>query len=1144
MKFINNFLPALTAFVALSASPAGAQKRAGESDELATGEAKTANVIKPEEAEALRQAATDEVDQLIAEKEAKLSEVRQRQIEQMRSILQKDPLYKKKADLLFRIAEKEWDEAKYRYFLQRKEYDKQYQAYADGTLKRKPDEPKPDYGKALEEYKKLLKEFPNYERIDEVMFYLGRGLITAEQQKQGASYMLRLTKEYPKSKYVTPAYLAVAEYYFDNDLLFAAKTNYLKVLEDEKSNDYPYALYKLGYVHYNLREYEDSIKAFQKVVDLSKGKDKRKIYFTEQAYAALSLSYAEVDDGWKKARDYFRQAGGDDLATDQLERIARIYDKQDKMDLQIEVYEYLIGAKKEGKKVPEYAEQITAAIKKAEDIDRTDAIINRFLTYFDPKGSWWAVNKEVDEAMTRARQYREEQVDWLIGQYHTKAQEVEKLKDQARADKYYKKAAENYTRYLEWFPDAKAQELYEKEFYLAEIYFFQTEEWDKAAKHYRGVVKRDPKGKYSKESAYAVILSAEEKMADAGLVERPKRSAKKGDRGKAAEADVSFQKANAADKEFLPKPEEPIHALENDFLTACTEYLELYPEDEEVPAVAFRAAEIFINKGHYGEGIKRLEVIMEHHPKHRFTGFAAATLFDSNYRLRRWDQMERWGRYMLKTKNFQVLKENQLRDVIAISINEYATELNKKGEKDKAAAEMLRFVDEFPKHDKAPIALFNAAAITEGAEKTEQAIDLYESLIKRYPKAAQATEAHFVLGALYESQTDFERAADYFEKMASFPDVPQMADALYNAGAIRGALQQYDRAIGILETYVKKFPTQEDTPEIYLQIADFYEQQGKYASAIKTYQEWLKKFDKSQAAKAVDIYLRMGKVHQKEGAKNARKNASQEFEQAIKAFKKLPESIQTAQDAQGKEARRAGAQARFLLAEYIHQDFDEVKVSFPDHVLRRTLVKKAELLAQAEKAYLEVLDYKSQSVAAGALFRIGQQYYLFAKSLFDLPVPAELSEDEQIVYRAELDDRAAPLQEKAIEAMGRALKLAHENHVYNEWSRRSAQLLVKLSPELFPVLDDSVNNTEHLVPATFSTTFIKDPAGKLEMMMATAPATKAADPAAGGAGAAEGEGAAPAPAGDGAGQEAPKGAPEASSSGAGTGSKPADKEKR
>ncbi len=1129
---MNRTLPALTVAVALFASPAIAQKRDTKQDGLATGEAAAENVVKPDSGEDAQPSLEDsELDQLVAEKEARLSKVRQRQIEQMRKILRENPLYKNKADLLFRIAEKEWDEAKYRYFLERKKYDKQYESYLEGTLKQKPEEPAADYSKALVEYKALLKEFPNYKRIDEVMFYLGRGLTTAGKKKEGASYMLRLTKEYPKSQFVTQAYLAVAEYYFDNDLLFAAKTNYLKVLEDKKSTQYPYALYKLGYVYYNLREYEDSIKSFKSVVELSKGQDKRKVYFTNQAFSALTLAYAEVDDGWKRARDYFREVGGDDLATRQLESVARIYNKQDKTDNEIAVYEYLITANKQGPKVPEYAEYITAAWKKQEDIEKTEQVINRFLTDLDPKGSWFTVNKEKEEPRIRATQYREEQTDWLIGTFHTKAQEVEKLKDQERADRYYKKAATYYERYIDWFPEAK--DIYEKEFYLAEIYFFQTKEWDKAAEHYKAVVALDPKGKYSQESAYAVILSKEEKMADAGLIERPDRG-KKGKKGKAAKPKVEYTKRDK-DDEFKPKPKEDIHPVEKEFLEACTAFLDLYPKHEDVPSVSFRSAEIFIKKGHYAEGVKRLEVIMEHHPKHEFAGFAAATLFDSNYRLRRWDQMERWARYMLDRRNYKVLKKKQLQDVIAVSINNYATELKDAGtkaakdgdealarEKKQAAVEQwLRFVKEFGREkkqqDKAAIALFNAAATTEELEKTEGAIDLYESIIKRYPKSSQATEAHFVLGALYESQTNFETAATYFEKMASFPEVPQVADSLYNAGAIRAALEQYDKAIDIFETFIKKFPENDDSRGLMLQIADFHVKQGDLKDALKTYDRYIKKYGKTHADTLVDVHLKKAELHQQLGERRSARNASSELDKANKVYKKLPEEAQ-----QKPAVRQAAARVRFLQAEVVYDEFEAIKLEFPISKLRKGLVKKAELLGKSEKLFFEVLEFKSYNVSAGALYRIGESYQLYAQSLFDLPIPEGLTEDEEFIYRAELDDQAAPLQEKAIEATRRALELAHKHHVYNEWSRKAATLLVKLSPESFPVLDDATNDTDQPVAATFSTTFIADPTGKLEQMVPPKPAPAApaapgqpgaegAAPAAGGATpAAEGAPAAPA----------------------------------
>lgn len=1098
----------------LSVNPALAQKRDDAADDLSTSESAASNVVRPEDAADAPPEEDAELQRFVADKEAQLAKVRQNQIQQMRKILDRDPLYKKKADLLFRIAEKEWEEGKYQYFLQRKDYDKRYQAFLDGNLKQRPEEPVADYSKALVEYKTLLKEFPNYERIDEVMFYLGQGLITAGNKREGTSYMSRLTKDYPQSKYLTRAYLAVAEFYFDNDLLQAAKVNYEKVIADKQSGEYPYALYKLGYVLFNLKDYEQAIQAFHEVVNLSKGQDRRKVYFTEQAYGALTQVYAEVDDGWKRGRDYFREMGGDELANKQLETIARVYNKQDKTDLEVAVYEYLISANQQGPRIPAYAESITEAYKKQENLEKTDEVINRFIGFFDPKSSWHVANKDNEEAMTRSGDYRESQLDYLIGTYHSKAQEFEeKLKDPTRASAAYKKAATYYEQYIVMFPESK--DIYDKEFYLAEILAYQQADWDKAIKHYSSVVQRDPKGKYSKESAYKVILCAEEKMGAAKIIDAPNHFASANTKTTIEEAKVEYG-SRRKDDDFAPIPETPLHETEQGFLEACKAFTDTYPKDDEVPAVSFRSAEIFIKKGHYAEGVQRLEVIMEHHPKHRFAGFAAATLFDANYRLRRWDQMERWARYMLERKNYQVLKRGQLQDVIAVSINEYATELKKKGSdlakegqtaeanalKKKAAGEWVRFVDEFGReksqHDKAAVALFNAAATTEELEETASAIDMYESLIKRFPKSSQATEAHFVLGALYESQTDFEQAANYFEKMASFPDVPQMADALYNAGAIRGALEQYPQAIEIFETYVKKFPTREDTQEVFIKIAEFHERMGQNEKAHKVYDRYAKAYGKSHPADLVDIHLRKAKLFIASGGKTAERNASRELTMAGKAFQQLPDTAKGA-DALGAKTRRAAAEARFLEGEFIYEEFSAVELKFPIGTLRRALVKKAELQQKAEKIYLEVLDFQAHDVNAGALFRLGESYYLFSKSLFDLPMPPGLSEDEEIIYRAELDDTAAPLQEKGIEAAQRALSLAHRNGVYNEWSARSAALLVKLSPESFPVLEDMVNNSDHVVPATFSAAFIKDPEMTLETVQVAPPPapTPAAAPAQG-----------------------------------------------
>ncbi|MAD61768.1 MAG: hypothetical protein CMH49_09720 [Myxococcales bacterium] len=1099
LKRANSLVGHLTLLVTLSATASmllcsGASVFAQEND--------GANKVKFDRDEA-------ELENFRADKEAALSKSRLKRIKTLTRLIDKHKQSSDMPDLLFRLAELEWDEAKYKYFLKRKEYDKVYDAYLEGTLTKRPEEPKPDYSRAEVHYQKLLSSFSNYRKIDTVLYFLAQGYKLSGNSSKMMQFMIRLVKEYPRSRYVTPANLALGEVYFDKNIMGAAETYYEAVVKDTKSKEYPYGLYKLGYTYYNLHKYDPSIDAFKKVIEMGLS-GKRKISFQNQAYSALALSFTEVKDGWQTARDYFRsiqdQAKRPDLAVEQLERMARIFDKQDKMSEQLAVYEYLISQDPSSFNIPEYADYMIATYKKQEDLDQTEAQIMRFFKYFEDKTSWGVANQGDDESMKsarrRANQFREVQLDWMISSFHTKAQALEKDKGNVEAKPYYAKAATYYDLFINTFTESK--DLYEKEFFLAEIVSYQQGNWDKAIKHYTGVTKRDPKGKFSKESAYKVILCGEEKMATANLIPAPEHFKEAGKMTtKAKQASVEYTKSGN-DDDFKPISKKELHKTEISFLEACKNYTDFYPKDGEVPSISFRAAELFIRAGHYAEGIKRLEVIMEHHSSHKFASFAAATLFDANYRLKRWDQMERWGRYMLKKRNFKVLKKKQLEDVIAISINNYAAELSDKGSKlkksgkfdegqklqDQAVDQMLRFIKEFPKHPKAAIALSNAAFLTEKAERTKEAVALYEKLINKYKKSPQATEAHFVLGALYESQTKFEKAADYFERMASFPDLDDMTkvkDSLYNAGAIRMALQQYKAAAKIFENYVKKFPEDDATRELYFQIARSHEARKDWKKVRKLYTRYIKKFSKSHPKTVVDIHLMIAESHQREGSRKARKLASKALENSLKAYKALPEKDQA-----DKKAKYSASRARFLEAEYLLKDFLAYKIiPYPQRKLVKTLTKKAELQQACEKAYLEVLGYKAYQVSAGAFFRIADIYNTFAQTLTGLEPPRELEDNPEALdmYQIFIEERVLPLEEKAVESARGALKLAHENRVYNEWSKRSAALLSKLSPEMFPVLNDEVVNTEWEVPATFSTKYIADPAGKLNMMIREAEAS-------------------------------------------------------
>ena len=228
------------------------------------------------------------------------SEQRQAYIKRTRARINKDS----RAPILFRLAEAEWEEAKYQYQVLGERYEKQMEMF-DKVGGKKPVEPKPNYSAAVEVYQKLLREHPNFPRLDQVYFRLGKTLIAEGKKQKGTSYMQRLTKKFPRSKYNTEANFLIAEFRFDGNMMSIAEVFYKKVFADKPSKQYPYALYKMGYVHYNQEKYEESITDFQAVVALARSGDKRGVTFENQGLNALVTSYAEVKNGWQRARDYF-----------------------------------------------------------------------------------------------------------------------------------------------------------------------------------------------------------------------------------------------------------------------------------------------------------------------------------------------------------------------------------------------------------------------------------------------------------------------------------------------------------------------------------------------------------------------------------------------------------------------------------------------------------------------------------------------------------------------------------------------------------------------------------------------------------------------------------------------------------------------
>lgn len=1014
-------------------------------------------------------------DDRAREIQARMSAIRQKKIETLESIINSNRPYQNKADVLFRLAEAYWEEAKYQYQLARVTYDKAVECYEDKRCTEEPAEPQENYETALGYYRQILREHPAYERIDEVYYYLGRAALTAGKarrdtvlQKEGVSRLNDLVQKYPKSRFVAQSHLALAEYFFETDSLFYAKTNYEKIITNFPDSEmYGYALYKLGWVYFNLTEYEKTIETFQKVVaGIGEGSNRAKIEFRDQALNDLVVAWAELDNGWQDARRYFMKEVGEAKTYDKLEKMAGLLVSKDRDEDAIALYMHLIEHDKTSPKVVEFYDAVLEIDRKLADVPETERIINEIVTFFDHKGAWWLANKGNTEVATRADDLVATNLLTLGTTYHRAAQKLDEQRK--NADVEYAAAAKYYKMFLDRFPDHEKS--YVINFYYAEILYEKNPkedpaQWEQAAQQYEKVLEKDKKGEFVEDAALGIIYAIEKLMVSEGL--RDKIS-------KDVEYVAEEKKADLKDTELKPIPRTDLHPLEQRYVNAADAYVDVlssalkdeefrkkYPNrGEMIPEIMFIAAQTFYKHGQFAEAVNRLMVIFDLYPSHKMANIAVNTIIDAYARLKHWEKIEEWARKLIKANNFQVKSRAELEQMIAIAKTEHARDLTKQRRFDEAISVQQEIVDEFGKKNKVlgSTALYNIGVIHESARRFPEAVETYEEVIRRYPKEDVAVQAQFDIAVLYESQTEFEKAAQAFIKMERFKTHEKAGDAVRNAALIYEALEQYSSAHDTFERYLKLFPGKEDAPSVAFHSAEVLEKETDpkaMTEAAKTFERIAHSYGKKDAQLELRATAAAAAAYKKADKVKNRRVAEKLFNAALAMWNKL----NVAGGAAVADATKAYAgMAALELAEYAYDDYAALKIEavhprfgFSINTLKKTLIAKADALSKAEKAFDAVLAFQDPGMAAAAAFREGQLLYEFAESLFNADVPPGLTEDQVDEYRFQLEEVAAPIQEKALIAFTLALRNALDKGVYNKWSRLSAEFAAKVNPDEFPI---------------------------------------------------------------------------------------------
>ena len=396
-----------------------------------------------------------------------------------------------------------------------------------------------------------------------------------------------------------------------------------------------------------------------------------------------------------------------------------------------------------------------------------------------------------------------------------------------------------------------------------------------------------------------------------------------------------------------------------------------------------------------------------------------------------------------------------------------------------------RFATKYPGESEAPEALQNAIVFRLGAGKYEKALENSRLFIKNYgPRrkyASRTAAVYYSMGAIYENQDQWDKVIKHY------------GDYLKKWGRHGGLDKQITAHVKIGEILWKRSCPGKTTNGACIKVKRVRSKRA------------IKKKGKKRKKSGIEVRTQCGPETKQRVTvikRNAKaKSALTHFKKALgiytKATKKKSFKGATKED----QARRklamdyAAGAARFYQAEDMFERFLEVK--FPKNLdfsqgktpaqkkkvekskkeFAKYLENKGQQLGETRQVYSDVIQLKVAHWAIAASARIGQLFQNFADALYTAPVPkppldaffAELKKQgvpkhlvpkdvqEDFVmnftdtYCDTLEDKARPLEGKALQGLETCLSKSTELSWYNSWSKLCEAELNQIKPSEYPL---------------------------------------------------------------------------------------------
>jgi tetratricopeptide (TPR) repeat protein len=958
-----------------------------------------------------------ELQQLLNAAKTKRDAKREQAIGLLREFLASKPLGESKADGMFKLAELLWEEARRQFLVDMDAYGRKLEACRAEKGCKQPAEPRIQLHEAEVLYKQILAEYPSFRRADLILYLVGFAAKEGDREDEALAAFQQVIAKFPQSPLYGDAWMQVGEHYFGQQQWQDARSAYENVLSNPNAPTYDLAMFKSAWCDWKLGDPDTAAKKFKVVLDLAIEAERagnpelarRRADLRDQALEYLVVVFTEDRAiSAKEVFDFLASIGGERYSRDILIKVADSYSSQGEFERAADTYRFLVAMDPDAMGAAAWQRKIVDTWISAGDFATGQRELAALVETYGPT-SPWAKKQRNKEALANSLGATEALARQTAINLHAEAQTKEK-RDKKPDKAAYEEAASAYGLYLSAFGDAKAGAAgaAELRFYRAQILYFKLGKLEEAGDEFLLVGRSVPVGKFHKDALLAAM--------DAFEKARPKDTVGKRQLG----------------------------PVDTKFAEAVDLYATLFPADPKLVEVIFKNGQLFYDYGNFDEAIKRFGLIVTKYPDDPNAGPAGDRILKGLAQAQDYENIEDWARRLKKAKAFAAPdQQDRLDRLIVESIGKSGDKYADAGKYEQAAQFYLRVPKEFPKDKSAPQKMMNAGVMYEKAKLPERAADAYLGLADQFPDSELAEKAAFSAGQVYERVAYFDRAAQAYELVADKfaakgKGGEQAADALYNAGVLRQALGQNDKAIAHYQLYAKKYRERKDADDVQFRIGEVYEAGADDGHADQAFRAYLQSYP--SGAKVIEAHVRAGRTSFRLG-------------QLPRAAKSMDEALRLWKRTSGKDKERTrefAAEARYYQGELVFRDYEKITLDVKPKDLNKTLKKKAAMLDKAQTVYLDVVEYQDLKWATAALYRVGQVYDGFAEALTSAPTPAGLSAADQQAYRDGLDSYVIDIQDKAVQLFSTGYQKAIQMQVYDQYTAKIREALGRLAADKYP----------------------------------------------------------------------------------------------